>query len=137
MPEVVKIKKRYVFFSCIGLVVCLAAVAIFTLNFVANRKYYISGRIASVSVTSSLDGVGGSKRDPLQTSDRDELTVLLKCIKKVKINNQHRIKDIETAPISYNITFIFKSGQSKTYEYKVYPATECNNPFADFYEFFP
>ena len=133
-PEVVKIKKA--FFCCCACIVCFAAVAILTLNFIANQKYYISGSIASVSVTSSLDGLGGSEERPLQTSDKGELAVLLKCIKKVKINNQHRIKGIETAPISYDITFIFKSGQSKTFEYKVYRATKCNNPFADFYELF-
>lgn len=131
-----KISKRNVFFGCVGVSVCLVAALIFILNFNANRKYDIRGNIASASVASSLDGLGGSEREPLQTSDKDELDVLLKCIKKVRTNNKYRIKGIEVAPISYDITVTFQGGQSRAYEYKVYQATKCNNPFEEFYELF-
>lgn len=129
-------KKRYKLLICIGAILFLAAGAITVMMIAENAKYNISGNISSISVSSSLDGIQGSEYKSRVITKKEEIDILLKCLKKVKINNQHRIKNIQLAPHFYEITFNFENGKTKTYEYVVYPATECNNPFEDYYNIF-
>ncbi len=131
-----RMKKRYILLICIGTVIFLIAVAIMVMTLTDNAKYNVSGNISSVSVSSSSGGLQGSEYKSRVITERKEIDVLLNCLKKVKINNQHRIKNIQTAPHFYEITFMFESGKTKTYEYVVYPATKCNNPFEDYYNIF-
>ena len=129
-------KKRHKLLICIGAVLFLVAGAITVMMFVENAKYNISGNISSISVSSPLDGIQGSEYKSRVITKKEEIDILLKCLKKVKINNQHRIKNIQLAPHFYEITFNFENGKTKTYEYVVYPATECNAPFEDYYNIF-
>ncbi len=127
-------KKRYIVLICIGALLLLLAIAMAAIITADNQKYNVSGEIKSVEVVSSLDGaIGGAKK----TSEKDHITVLLDCIKKVKLNNKYRIKNIEQAPVFYEITFFFDNGKTKLYKYTVYPATEYSNPFKEFYDLFP
>lgn len=45
-------------------------------------------------------------------------------------------KAIQLTDDNYEITFKFENGKNKTYEYVVYPATKCNNPFEDYHNIF-
>jgi len=127
-----KLKKKYIVFICLGALIFSIAGVIVTAIIKENAKYNITGKITSVSVSGRVDKLP----DPTVIYDESEIDILLKCLKKVKINNQHQIKNIMTAPNFYEITFTFEDGKTKTYEYIVYPATKCNRPFEDFYKLF-
>ena len=127
-----KLKKKYIVFICLGALIFSIAGVILTAIIKENAKYNITGKITSVSVSGRVD----SLPDPTVIYDEGEIDVLLNCLKKVKINNRHQIRNIQTAPWFYEITFTFEDGKTKTYEYIVYPATKCSNPFEDFYKLF-
>ncbi|MBQ6875252.1 MAG: hypothetical protein IJN46_03325 [Lachnospiraceae bacterium] len=125
-------KKKYIVFICLGALIFSIAGVIVTAIIKENAKYNITGKITSVSVSGRVDKLP----DPTVIFDEGEIDVLLKCLKKVKINNRHLIRNISTSPWFYEITFTFEDGKTKTYEYIVYPATKCSNPFEDFYKLF-
>jgi hypothetical protein len=125
-----KMKKKYWVLIC---TVAFLFIAIITVIHMSNSRYNITGNIESVKVESSIDNIIDG---PKETSDEKKISVLLNCIKNVKLNNKYRIKNRETAPIFYKITITFTDGKNKIYEYKVYPSTEYNDPFAEFYELF-
>ncbi len=95
-----------------------------------NQKYNIRGEIESVKV----EGLG--LRNPIETSDKNAIAVLLKCLKKVKLNNQYML-EIDLAPQVYEITFFFSNGKTETYQYKDFPAKKYNDPLLDFFNLFP
>ena len=127
-------KKRHIVLICIGVFIVLFIVgAILVAEFTYYAKYHIWGKVESVKISSTLDG----NRGPMVASEKDKIDVLLKCIKKVRINNRYMQPKIQTAPIKYEITFYFANGKTKTYDYTVYPATKCDSPFEDFFALFP
>ncbi len=126
-------KKRHIVLICIGVFIVLFIVgAILVAEFTYYAKYHIWGKVESVKISSSFDG----NRGPMVVSEKDKIDVLLKCIKKVRVNNRH-IRMIQLAPVQYEITFYFANGKTKTYDYTVYPATKCDSPFEDFFALFP
>ena len=126
-------KKRHIVLICIGVFIVLFIVgAILVAEFTYYAKYHIWGKVESVKISSTLDG----NRGPMVVSEKDKIDVLLKCIKKVRVNNRH-IRMIQLAPVQYEITFYFANGKTKTYDYTVYPATKCDSPFEDFFALFP
>lgn len=126
-------EKKHIVLCCIGAVL-LSLIVLVAAKIVAdNQKYNVKGDIKAVDVSSSVDGLVGC---PKKTSDNKKISVLLDCIKKVQLNNKYRIRDIEQAPIFYEITFFFNDGKSETYQYTVYPAEAYNNPFESFYKLF-
>ena len=127
-------KKRHIVLMCIGVFIVLFIVgAILVAEFTYYAKYHIWGKVESVKISSSFDG----NRGPMVVSEKDKIDVLLKCIKKVRVNNRYMQPKIQTAPIKYEITFYFANGKTKTYDYTVYPATKCDSPFEDFFALFP
>lgn len=127
-------KKRHIVLICIGVFIVLFIVgAILVAEFTYYAKYHIWGKVESVKISSTLDG----NRGPMVVSEKDKIDVLLKCIKKVRVNNRYMQPKIQTAPIKYEITFYFANGKTKTYDYTVYPATKCDSPFEDFFALFP
>ncbi len=126
-------KKRLIVLICIGVFIVLFIVGVILVaEFTYYAKYHIWGKVESVKISSTLDG----NRGPMVVSEKDKIDVLLKCIKKVRVNNRH-IRMIQIAPIQYEITFYFANGKTKTYDYTVYPATKCDSPFEDFFALFP
>ena len=126
-------KKRHIVLICIGVFIVLFIVgAILVAEFTYYAKYHIWGKVESVKISSMFDG----NRGPMVVSEKDKIDVLLKCIKKVRVNNRH-IRMIQLAPVQYEITFYFANGKTKTYDYTVYPATKCDSPFEDFFALFP
>lgn len=128
-------KKRHIALICIGALLLLFVSVIAAKIIADNQKYHISGEIKAVEVVSSLDGpafYGGPKK----TSEKDHITILLDCLKKVKRNNKYRIKGIAQAPIFYEITFFYDNGKIKSYNYTVYPSTKYKDPFKEFYNLF-
>ena len=127
-------KKRHIVLICIGVFIVLFIVgALLVAEFTYYAKYHIWGKVESVKISSSFDG----NRGPMVVSEKDKIDVLLKCIKKVRVNNRYMQPKIQTAPIKYEITFYFANGKTKTYDYTVYPATKCDSPFEDFFALFP
>lgn len=130
-------KKKKIWLS-LGVVLCAAAFFLFVSWYRENKKFYITGEIASVEVTSSLDGINGGAIGPIQTSDEEHIALLLECIKDVQRNNWYWLRQAEQAPIDYEITFTFQNGETETYKYRVYPAKKYKYPFREFYKiFFP
>ncbi|MDO4317686.1 MAG: hypothetical protein Q4C48_05690 [Lachnospiraceae bacterium] len=122
----------------LGVVLCAAAIFLFVNWYKENKKFYITGEIASVEVTSSLDGISGGAIGPIQTSDEEQIALLLECIKDVQKNNWYWLPDVAQEPIDYEITFTFQNGETETYQYREYPAKKYEYPFRKFYKiFFP
>ena len=127
-------KNKKIIWISLGVVICAAAIFLFVCWYKENKKFYITGEIASVEVTSSEKGL--PLESVIQTSDEDHIALLLKCIKDVQKNNWHRLRKAEQEPIDYEVTFTFQNGETETYEYRVYPAKKYEYPFLEFYKIF-
>ncbi len=124
-------KKKHWIIIGIGIILLVFAAFVLFRSCSENQKFNISGKIASVRIESY------TLNYPVGTSDENAIAVLLECLKKVKLNNKYRIKDIEVAPFICDITFFFSDGKIKTYTYTAYPAEKYDNPFKDFFDMFP
>ena len=127
-------KNKKIIWISLGVVICAAAIFLFVCWYKENKKFYITGEIVSVEVTSSEKGL--PLESVIQTSDEDHIALLLKCIKDVQKNNWHRLRKAEQEPIDYEVTFTFQNGETETYEYRVYPAKKYEYPFRKFYKIF-
>lgn len=120
----------------LGVVLCAAVIFLFVNWYKENKKFYITGEIASVEVTSSDKGLPPGST--IQTSNEVQIALLLECIKDVQKNNWYRLRQAEQEPIDYEITFTFQTGETETYQYREYPAKKYKYPFRKFYKiFFP
>ncbi len=90
-----------------------------------------SGGIAFIEGSSSLDSMNGGAIGSIQTSDEEQIILLLESIQDVKRNSRNRIHDIETASIDYEIAFAFQNGETEAYTYRVYLSTKFRAQFSN------
>ena len=129
-------KNKKIIWISFGVVICAAAIFLFVCWYKENKKFYITGEIVSVEVTSSEERFLLNPIGPIQTSDEDHIAILLECIKEVQKNNWYGLPDVAQDPIDYEVTFTFQNGETETYEYRVYPAKKYEYPFRKFYKIF-
>ncbi|MBR6110148.1 MAG: hypothetical protein IKQ36_10465 [Clostridia bacterium] len=135
----------------------LAAVAIFLLaavaliggcnlqndpdNIIDIEKFRLDpNEIASLIFGFSYNGYSSGDVDklyaPFTTEDSGEIKAFTDCLAAVEKNNRNADHDIMLAPHEYNITIVFKDGETITYIYKVFcekSSTEIKDPFDAFF----
>ena len=126
-------KTKRIILICVGILLGALLIAILVNAIIKHEYFVVRGDIKSVTVASTVDSHYGG---PVQTSDKEQIAVLLECIKKAELNNRYAQLDVETAPIYYDVTFEFSDGRTETRKYTQFPATQYVGPFSDFYAFF-
>ena len=136
MRRTAAMKKRYIFLICIAVLLLSFAVFVAVRMSAEYEKYNISGNVEEVEI--HLKENLAFQKLPERITDKDQIAVLLNCIKKAKNNYRYRIRDMEETIIPvYEFTFFFDDGKTKTYTYEVYPSEKYKNPFGDLWDMFP
>lgn len=126
-------KKTRIVVIIVLILAILCLCAFFVTKLINHQHFIISGNVVSMTVETQFDNEWWEAHQP---SDPERIAVMLECIKKCELNNEHRDGREETAPNDYVITFVFNDGKTETRKYTEYPSTEYRNPFGDYYRLF-
>lgn len=126
-----KKKRLALILAMLAVVITVAAVLIIKLS-TSVEPSINADDISSIEISNSHGGF----MNGIKTSDREQISVLLECIKTASLNNKYRNFGEQTGPNFFKVTFEYKDGTSETREYKEYPSTKYPAPFKPFYDLF-